>query len=93
MAGVWLTAVTSEMSQWFVESTSIRRTLMEVASSIGARALLLDLEGQYEFVFPGGSRFVLDDESFIVSEEVYEVDIDLFLEAVIRLRGAADQSR
>ena len=74
------------MSRCFAESPSIRRTLTEMVSSVQALALLLDFEDEYEFISPAGNRFDAEFDSFLVNDELDEVDVDVFLEAVIARR-------
>lgn len=82
-AGVWLTAVTSEMSRWFEESPSIRQTLMNVARDARSSCLLLDLEDSYRFILPPGGTFDPDYEQFVLNDDTYEPDIDLFAEMLL----------
>ena len=82
-AGVWLTAVTSEMSRCFEDSSSIRRTFVEVAHSAGAACLLLDLEDDYRLILPPGPRFDPEYEKFVLNDDTYEPDMDLFAAALL----------
>ena len=82
----WLTAVTRDIEK----SPSIRKTFAVIAADF-ATMLLLDREDEYEFIVPQGERFDPNYEAFLVNDETYEGDTDLFAEALLSRAGLANR--